>query len=167
MSSHGIEIEVMGRVEAGEILRSPDLCAEIAYLLSIGHGDDPLPAGYENVNRKLRLSIADVVSEEGATEEDIQRIIDLAEQLKSCSGKVLIHCEAGVSRSTAAALIIYACWLGQGREEEAMEQLIAQRPYAIPNRRMVILADRLLQLGGQLLRARDELSYNIGMSPLV
>ena len=161
MSSYEIEIEVVGRIEAGEILCSPDLCAEVTYLLSIGHGDDPLPVGYENVNRKLRLSIADVVSEEGATEEDIKRIIDLAAQLKSCSGKVLIHCEAGVSRSTAAALIIYFCWLGPGREEEAMEQLIAQRPHAIPNRRMVLLADRLLQLGGQLLTARDELSYNI------
>jgi predicted protein tyrosine phosphatase len=156
MSSREIEIEVMGRIEAGEILCAPDLCAQITYLLSIGHGDDPLPEGYENVNRKLRLSIADVVSEDGATEEDIQRIIDLAEQLKSCRGKVLIHCEAGVSRSTAAALIIYSCWLGPGREEEAMERLIAQRPYAIPNRRMVILADRLLQLGGRLLRARDQ-----------
>jgi predicted protein tyrosine phosphatase len=162
MSSYEIEIEVVGRIEAGEILCSPDLCAEVTYLLSIGHGDDPLPVGYENVNRKLRLSIADVVSEEGATEEDIKRIIDLATQLKSCSGKVLIHCEAGVSRSTAAALIIYSCWLGPGREEEAMEQLIAQRPHAIPNRRMVLLADRLLQLGGRLLKARDELSYNIG-----
>ena len=156
MSSREIEIEVMGRIEAGEILCAPDLCAQITYLLSIGHGDDPLPEGYENVNRKLRLSIADVISEDGATEEDIQRIIDLAEQLKSCRGKVLIHCEAGVSRSTAAALIIYSCWLGPGREEEAMERLIAQRPYAIPNRRMVILADRLLQLGGRLLRARDQ-----------
>jgi predicted protein tyrosine phosphatase len=162
MSSYEIEIEVVGRIEAGEILCSPDLCAEVTYLLSIGHGDDPLPAGYENVNRKLRLSIADVVSEEGATEEDIKRIIDLASQLKSSSGKVLIHCEAGISRSTAAALIIYSCWLGPGREEEAMEQLIAHRPHAIPNRRMVLLADRLLQLGGQLLTARDELSYNIG-----
>ena len=127
------------------------------YLLSIGHGDDPLPVGYGNVDHKLRLLIADVVSDEGATEEDIQRIIHLAEQLKSGSGKVLIHCEAGVSRSTAAALIIYACWLGRGREHEAMERVIAQRPYAIPNRRMVWLADSLLQLDGRLLEARDDL----------
>ena len=161
MSSNEIEIEVVGRVEAGEILCSPNLCAEITYLLSIGHGDDPLPEGYENVNRKLRLSIADVVSEEGASEEDVQRIIQLARQLQSLSGKVLIHCEAGVSRSTAAALIIYACWLGPGREHEAMERVIAQRPYAIPNRRMVRLADNLLQLDDRLVKARDDLSFYI------
>jgi predicted protein tyrosine phosphatase len=159
MSSCEIKIEVVSRLEAGEILCSADLCAEITYLVSIGHGDDSLPLGYDNVAHKLRLLIADVVTEEGATEEDVQRIIQLAEQLQSYSGKVLIHCEAGVSRSTAAALIIYACWLGRGREHEAMERVIAQRPIAIPNRRMVRLADSLLQLGGRLLQARDDLLF--------
>ena len=161
VSSDDIEIEVVSRFEAGDILRSADLCAEIIYLVSIGHGDDPLPEGYENVDHKLRLLIADVVSEEGASEEDVQRIIQLARQLQSLSGKVLIHCEAGVSRSTAAALIIYACWLGPGREHEAMERVIAQRPYAIPNRRMVRLADSLLQLDGRLVQARDDLSFYV------
>jgi predicted protein tyrosine phosphatase len=161
MSSREIKIEVVSRLEAGDILCSPDLCEEITYLLSIGDVNDSLPLGYENVDHKLRLLIADVVTEEGATEEDVQRIIHLAEQLQSDNGKVLIHCEAGISRSTAAALIIYACWLGQGREHEAMERVIAQRPYAIPNRRMVKLADSLLQLDGRLVEARDELTFHV------
>ena len=161
MSSREIKIEVVSRLEAGEILCSPDLCEEITYLVSIGDVNDPLPEGYDNVDHKLRLVIADVVTEDGATQEDVQRIIQLAEQLKSLKGKVLIHCEAGVSRSTAAALIIYACWLGPSREHEAMEHVIAQRPYAIPNRRMVKFADRLLQLGGRLVHARDDLSFYI------
>lgn len=156
MDLNGTSIEVVSRIEAGQILCSPGRCAEITYLISIGDGDDPLPQGYENAERKLRLRIADVVTEEGATVEDIRRIVQLAEQLRSESGTLLIHCEAGVSRSTATALIIYACWLGQGREDEAMERVIAQRPFAIPNRRMVALADRLLALEGNLLRARDQ-----------
>ena len=145
----------MSRVEAGEILCSAGLCSEIAYLLSIGHGDDPLPNGYENVDQKLRLLIADVNSDEGATDDVIKQIIRLAEHLKCRSGKLLIHCEAGVSRSTAAALIIYAVWFGRGHEHEAMERVLAQRPQAVPNRRMVKLADSLLQLGGKLLETRD------------
>jgi predicted protein tyrosine phosphatase len=159
MSSREIKIEVVSRLEAGDILCSSDLCEKITYLVSIGDVNDALPLGYENVDHKLRLLIADVVTEEGATEEDVQRIIHLAEQLRSYNGKVLIHCEAGISRSTAAALIMYACWLGEGRELEAMERVIAQRPYAIPNRRMVKLADSLLKLGGRLVEARDELSF--------
>ena len=152
-----LKIEVVSRLEAGEILCSPLHCAEITYLISIGDADDPLPEGYENAERKVRLRIADVVTEEGATEEDVQQIIQLAEQLRSETGTLLIHCEAGISRSTATALIMYACWLGQGREDEAMLRVIAQRPFAIPNRRMVALADTFLALDGRLLRARDRL----------
>ena len=157
MSQREIKIEVVSRLEAGEILCTPDRCAEISYLVSIGDANDPLPEGYENAERKLRLLIADVVTEEGATEDDVQQIIQLAEQLRSETGTLLIHCEAGVSRSTATALIMYVCWLGQGHEDEAMQRVIAQRPFAIPNRRMVALADSFLALDGRLLRARDRL----------
>ena len=158
MSETGIMIEVFSRLEAGELLRSPLRCAEINFLLSIGDPYDPLPEGFENVERKLRLLVADVNTEEGATEEDVLRIIDLAESLRSERGKVLIHCEAGVSRSTAAALIMYACWLGSGREQEAMDRVLVQRPCAFPNRRMVELADRLLGVNGRLVRALREVS---------
>jgi predicted protein tyrosine phosphatase len=151
MSQANIMIEVVSRLEAGAILSSPHRCAEITYLVSIGELCDPLPDGYENVQRKWRLLVADVVTEDGATEADVRRIIELAENLQSETGIVLIHCEAGVSRSTAAALIMHACWLGQGREQEAMERVLAQRPFAVPNRRMVELADRLLALDGRLL----------------
>ena len=83
MTQSEIKIQVLSRLEAAEILCSPDRCAEITYLVSIGDGDDPLPEGYENAARRLRWLIADVVTEEGATEDDIKRIINLAEQLHS------------------------------------------------------------------------------------
>lgn len=143
-------IEVTSRYEAGDILSSPRRCAEITYLLSIGDVQDDLPLGYDNVDRKLRLLVADVVTEFGATDHDIQRIIELAAELRSVNGRILIHCEAGVSRSTAAALIMYACWLGPGREREAMARVLAQRPIAMPNRRMVEIADSLLDREGRL-----------------
>jgi len=144
-------IEVVSRPEAAEILSSPCLCDEVTWLVSIGDRQDELPAGYDNVARKLRLLVADVLTEEGASEADVRRIIEFAESVRGLTGKVLIHCEAGVSRSTAAALIIYACWLGPGGERLAMERVLAQRPIAMPNRRMVGLADKLLARRGQLL----------------
>jgi predicted protein tyrosine phosphatase len=156
MTEGAIRIEVVSRLEAGEILCSRERCAEITYLVSIGDANDPLPKGYENAARRVRLLIADVVTDEGATEEDVRRIIELAEQLRSEGGTLLIHCEAGVSRSTATALIMHAYWLGQGSEDEAMRRVITQRPFAIPNRRMVALADRVLGLDGRLLQARDD-----------
>ena len=143
-------IEVASRYEAGDILSSPQRCAEVMCLLSISDAQDDLPLGYENVNRKLRLLVADVVTDLGATEEDVQQIIALAQELRTTSGRILIHCEAGISRSSAAALIMYACWLGPGREHEAMTRVLAQRPIAMPNPRMVGIADRLLDRKGRL-----------------
>ncbi len=147
-------IEVASRSEAGDILSSPDRCAEVTCLISIGAPDDELPIGYQNISSKLRLLFGDTLdAETGATEVDVRAIMELAQDLRSANGKVLIHCEAGISRSTAAALILYACWLGAGREDEAMRRVLAQRPLAIPNRRMIELADHLLNRGGRLLEA--------------
>jgi predicted protein tyrosine phosphatase len=147
-------IEVASRVEAGDILGSPQRCAEVTYLISIGALNDELPIGYHNIPSKVRLLFGDTLdAESGATEGDVRTLMEIAQNLKSFKGKILIHCEAGVSRSTAAALILYACWLGAGREGEAMRRVLAQRPLAIPNRRMVELADCLLKRGGRLLEA--------------
>jgi predicted protein tyrosine phosphatase len=146
-------IEVASRPEASDILVSPQRCAGITCLISIGDSQDELPLGYDNVPRRLRLLVADVVTELGATEEDIRRIIHMADGLRRDTGRVLIHCEAGVSRSSAAALIMYTCWLGPGREHEAMDRVLSQRPIAMPNRRMVELADKLLERGGRLVQA--------------
>jgi predicted protein tyrosine phosphatase len=151
-----LKIEVASRPEAADILSSPRGCAEVTWLVSIGDSHDALPNGYDNAPHRLRLLIADVVSELGATEEDVWQIIQLAEDLRSGTGRVLIHCEAGVSRSSAAALIMYACWFGSGCEREAMERVLAQRPIAIPNRRMVEIADRLLDRGGRLVAVLEE-----------
>jgi predicted protein tyrosine phosphatase len=154
-----LTIEVASRPEAGDILVSPQRCAQIVWLVSIGDSQDELPAGYDNVPHKLRLRVADVVTEQGATEEDILQIVRLAEGLRSETGIVLIHCEAGVSRSSAAALIMYAHWFGPGREQEAMARVLSQRPVANPNRRMIELADRLLDRAGRLVKALEATAW--------
>ena len=85
-----LTIEAVGRLEAGEILSSPSRCVEVTYILSIGDPFDELPLGYSNVPDKLRLLIADVVTELGATDEDVWQIIRLADTLRAATGTVLI-----------------------------------------------------------------------------
>lgn len=64
---------------------------------------------------------------------------------------LLIHCFAGVSRSTAAAYVL-ACANG-GDERVLAAQLRALCPEATPNPLMVALADTILDRGGAMSRA--------------
>ncbi|HKO58431.1 MAG TPA: hypothetical protein VJ276_21380 [Thermoanaerobaculia bacterium] len=151
-------VEVCSREEAGAILSAAD--SGVSFLISIGEAQDAVPAGYANVAEKIRLTFADSYDETGATDAHVQQIIDAARSLAARSlatrpGRVLIHCQAGVSRSSAAAFIIHAVLLGPGHEEEALARVIEQRPIARPNRRMLEIADRLLGRGGALTAALD------------
>jgi predicted protein tyrosine phosphatase len=66
---------------------------------------------------------------------------------------MVIHCYAGVSRSTAAALIT-ACALNPDRSEKDVAAVIrARSPTATPNLRLVSEADDLLGRRGALLNA--------------
>lgn len=156
MDSCKIQIEVASRPEASTILSSPNKCSEVSFLVSIGAPEDELPVGYSNVPSKIRLLFGDTESaQDGPTESDVRCLIELAQRLNGSPGKILIHCEAGVSRSTAAALIMYTCLLGSDSEPEAMRRLLRQRPIARPNKRMVEIADHLLGRGGRLIGVLD------------
>lgn len=66
---------------------------------------------------------------------------------------LLIHCYAGISRSTAAAYIA-ACALAPGRDEgEIAQALRAASPSATPNALFVEIADRMLGRGGRMVAA--------------
>jgi predicted protein tyrosine phosphatase len=66
---------------------------------------------------------------------------------------LVVHCFAGISRSTAGAFIT-ACTLNPRREEETIARAIRDAsPTAQPNIRLVSLADRLLGRRGRMIRA--------------
>jgi predicted protein tyrosine phosphatase len=66
---------------------------------------------------------------------------------------MVIHCFAGISRSTAAAVTTLAL-LAPGRDERDIAlSLRAASPTATPNARIVALADRLLGRDGRLIEA--------------
>jgi predicted protein tyrosine phosphatase len=81
---------------------------------------------------------------------------------------VLLHCWAGISRSTAAALVALVLE-SRGREREAADRLRAAAPHAQPNRRVVELADRLLGREGRLVAALDAMgpAEPVDLAPLV
>jgi len=66
----------------------------------------------------------------------------------------LIHCWAGISRSSAAAFAI-ACDRNPGFERDIADELRRRSPSATPNRLMVRLADDLLRRDGRMVDAID------------
>jgi predicted protein tyrosine phosphatase len=70
---------------------------------------------------------------------------------------LVVHCYAGISRSTASAFTA-ACALNPHRDEISIaRQIRAASPIAQPNRLIVALADNALGRGGRMLRAVDEM----------
>ncbi|MBR1218092.1 protein tyrosine phosphatase [Bradyrhizobium sp. U87765 SZCCT0131] len=68
---------------------------------------------------------------------------------------MVIHCYAGISRSTASAFAA-ACLLSPDRDELSIaRQIRAASPSAFPNRLIVTLADQALGRNGRMLRALD------------
>jgi predicted protein tyrosine phosphatase len=70
---------------------------------------------------------------------------------------LVIHCYAGISRSTASAFAA-ACALNPHRDEVSIaRQIRTASPIASPNRLLVSLADKALGREGRMLRALDEM----------
>ena len=66
---------------------------------------------------------------------------------------VVVHCFAGISRSTAAAFTCI-CALRPDLDEQLIARRLRQRsPEATPNARMVALADEVLRRDGRMVRA--------------
>ena len=87
----------------------------------------------------------------------------IAEHVSLPAPRLLFHCHAGVSRSTAAAYGAIAMLVGKGRETEAFGELlkITHKPW--PNRRVVEVFDDFLGLGGALLEPLDDMRARFPM----
>lgn len=105
-----------------------------------------------NRDNWLFLDMDDVINEDAEfapTLDQVKRILEWGKSLPH-DAKVLVHCRAGVSRSTAAALALMVQKLGVHRIDQAVEWLVDHRPVACPNPVISKHADRLLGAGGEL-----------------
>ena len=104
----------------------------------------------------LILSVDDIAAPmEGYTcpgDEHVARLIDFVGKWDRATPMV-VHCFAGISRSTAAAYAA-ACALNPKRDEQQIAWQIRRASHtAQPNARIVSIADRLLQREGRMVRA--------------
>jgi predicted protein tyrosine phosphatase len=127
-----------------------------SHLVSVVAPNDmpPTPAQI-GPERHLRLACDDIIEPTpGYVSPDIEHVEQLIRFARRWdrSAPMLIHCLAGVSRSTAAALTVCAVHT-EGQEAEMARRLRAAAPHAHPNRRIVALADALLRRQGRLVAA--------------
>lgn len=66
---------------------------------------------------------------------------------------LVIHCWAGISRSTAGAFITACALTPDADEAELASVLRARAPSATPNARLVAIADRMLARDGRMIEA--------------
>jgi predicted protein tyrosine phosphatase len=104
----------------------------------------------------LILGMDDVIDElEGFEPPNHSHVADLVHFASAWDRRkpMVVHCFAGISRSTAAAFVA-ACALNPARREDTIARAIRDAsPTAMPNLRIVSLADRLLERRGRMIGA--------------
>ncbi|WP_445487061.1 tyrosine phosphatase family protein [Rhodopseudomonas sp. RCAM05734] len=105
-------------------------------------------------NRHLHVSFHDIVEPAPAlVAPDANAMRQVLAFGDAARGRpLLVHCWAGISRSSAAAYAI-ACAHNPGFEREIAMELRHRAPEATPNRLMVALADDLLGCNGVMVDA--------------
>lgn len=94
------------------------------------------------------------------TEQDINLLIDwLTPRCVSTSeARFIIHCDAGLGRSTATGYIAWSIFFGPGREQEAFDAMKESclNIQVIPNSIVITHADKILQRNGALKKPLTE-----------
>jgi predicted protein tyrosine phosphatase len=111
-------------------------------------------------HRHLRLAMNDISEPQpgmvSPSDDHVSELLDFViawdRQLP-----MLIHCWAGISRSTAAAFVTLCALNPEAGERQIAQVLRTASPTATPNRRLVHLADHLLGRDGRMVRAIDEI----------
>jgi predicted protein tyrosine phosphatase len=82
-------------------------------------------------------------------------------------GPMVVHCWAGISRSTAAAFITLCALNPETPEELIARRLREASPTAYPNRLLIRLGDKALERGGSMIDAVESIGRGIVASEAV
>jgi predicted protein tyrosine phosphatase len=133
-----------------------------SHVLSILDPDHPVPQAFGRFGEhdKLELRFHDVVEEdpgmEPPRERDVVRLLAFGRGLMREPPKrahLLVHCHAGISRSTAAMALILVQALPERPGRDIMQEVLRVRPKAWPNLRIIEMGDRLLGRDGEIIAA--------------
>ena len=141
----GIE-ELTGHAEAG-----------VSHVLSILDPEWPVPEAFGafGEHAKLELRFHDVIEPApGVTppsEADVRAVLAFGRDLEAeAASRLLVHCHAGISRSTASMALILAQARPALGAEEILQGILGIREKAWPNLRILEIGDAMLGREGTL-----------------
>lgn len=135
--------------------------ARVSHLVTLINGETLIDTPPSIVKgRHLRLSMNDICEPRDGLvvphEDHVADLIQFALDWDQ-NAPLLIHCWAGISRSTAAAFISL-CALNPDTDEHALARALRRAsPTAYPNRRLVALADGVLSRKGRMTKAVEHI----------
>ena len=140
--------------ETVKVTRASHVLTVMANVEQVQRPASVLPANH------LKISMDDITEHMDGfvapSEDHVERVLAFVRSWDRAA-PLVVHCYAGISRSTASAFAA-ACMLNPHKDEIAIaRQIRAASPIAQPNRLIVGLADRMLGRDGRMLRALDEM----------
>jgi predicted protein tyrosine phosphatase len=148
-------IHVCSLADLPEIVRMTGASHVLTVMGNVGQVQRPASVLEAN---HLKVSMDDITEPmEGYTppsERHVEQVLNFVRGWDRAA-PLVIHCYAGVSRSTASAFAA-ACMLNPHRDEmEIARKIRAASPIASPNRLIVTLADKALGRNGRMVRALE------------
>ncbi len=137
-----------------------------SHVLSILDPDHPVPAAFGGFgeHEKLELRFHDIIEETPGQilpqPEHVRAILTLGQDLLAEPAErrhLLVHCHAGISRSTAGMVLILAQALPDQPAEAILRMVHGIREKAWPNLRLIELGDAMLGRDGTLVMATHAL----------
>ena len=134
----------------------------VTHVLSILDPSAPQPPAFGAFGEHARVELRfdDVIEEIDdkvvPTRDHVEAILAVGRDLSISTDEaahLLVHCHAGISRSTAALTLILAQACPERPAPEIVDEVLRIRSRAWPNLRLIELGDALLGRGGDLVAA--------------
>ncbi len=137
------------------------LDADVQHRLDLRFDDVSVDQGKDHISEFRSRSLRRRAAASGMTitpptRNDAVAIIEFARQHSNLDGTFLLHCQAGISRSPAAALLCLAARSGVGNERVCVDYLFHIRPSAMPHMGVVQFGDDFLERDGRLISDVNE-----------
>ncbi|HEX3954219.1 MAG TPA: protein-tyrosine-phosphatase [Stellaceae bacterium] len=134
--------------------------AGVTHVLSIHDPDLADPPDFADFapHRRLGLRFNDIIEPTPGqvvpSRDDVENLLAFGREFSGTpNGHLLVHCHAGVSRSTASAALILAQAMPERSASEIFDAIVKLRPRAWPNLRIIEFGDALLGRGGEFVAA--------------